>query len=196
MRTSAERIRRTAAWALSLMLWCGVAAPVQASDRDKAGALHQGLSGMVEARRVLNEHVAAAAALSRRLQAQREALRAEIARERQAQGIGTFPQALRVERIGCNLRLVQRIDGYIERIERRIGYFRTLEHTLEFNRRSARDELLALKTLEDRDISEPISRIQSVLDEVARETAKPLFNAADPPSRSLELVWNELARTP
>ncbi len=196
MRISAERIRRTAAWALSLMVWCGVAAPVQASDRPKVEALQRGLSHMAEARRVLSEQVASAAALSQRLHAQRSELQVEIARERRVQGVGSFPQALRVERIGYNLRLVQRIDGYLERIERRIGYFRTLDHALEFNMRGAQDELLALNTLEDRDIAELTSRIQSVLDEVARETTKPLFNASDPPSRTLELVWNELPRTP
>lgn len=196
MRMSAERIRRTAAWALVLILWCAGLGSVLAADRLKAETLQHALAGMGESRRTLSEQAGAAAALSHRLQALSRQLQAEIARERQLQGIGSFPQALQVERIGYNLRLVQRIDGYLERIERRIGHFRALDHALEFNMRGAQDELLALKTLEDRDISELASRIQSVLNEVARETAKPLLNASDPPSRSLELVWNELARTP
>jgi hypothetical protein len=196
MRIDAERIRRAAAWALCLMAVCGVAAPVQASDPLKVEALKRGLADMVEARRLLSEKAAAGAELSRRLQSHRGELRAEIVRERQLQGIGSFSKALQVERIGYNLRLIQRIDGYLERIERRIGHFRSLDHALEFNMRSAQDELLALATLEDRDIAQPVSRIRSLLNEVAREAAQPLFNAADPPSGTVEAVWNGLWRPP
>lgn len=196
MRIGVERIRWAAAWALCLVAVCGAVAPVQASDPLKAEALKRGLSEMAEARSALSGQAAAGAELSRRLQSHREELRAEIARERQRQGVESFSQALQAERIGYNLRLIQRIDGYLERIERRIGCFRTLAHALEFNMRSAQDELLALATLEDRDIAQPISRIQSVLNEVAREAAKPLFNAAEPPSRTLEAVWNGLWRSP
>jgi hypothetical protein len=192
MRAGGGRVGRTAAWLVALVLCCGAGTAAQAFDRSKTEALEQAASGMAEALRSLEERSAAAAGLGRRLKAHRDLLRAEIARERQRLGVESYPQALRVERIGYNLRLIQRIDGYLAAIERRIGHIRALEHTLDFTRRSAQDELRLLKTLEDRDISELASRVGSVLEEVVRETTRPLLDAADAPSASLERVWSGL----
>jgi hypothetical protein len=186
-----------AAWGLALVLMCGPWwTGVRAAGTPKEDTLKQALSDMSGARRALAERGAAAAELRGRLHDRCEGLRAEIAQERQTHAITSFLQAARVERIGYNLRLVQRIYGYLERIDRRIEVFQAADHALAYAMRRARDDLLMVKILADTDSSGLLRQIESVLNEAARETGKPLFNASEPPSRTLESVWIELSRTP
>jgi hypothetical protein len=192
----ANRLGAAAAWALALLIVCAVGTGARASDRPKADALKHALSEMTAARRTLAERGAEASELRARLHARVEQLRFEIAQERQQNAIGQFPQALRVERIGYNLRLAQRLYGYLERIDRRIDDFRAADQTLEFTMRRAHDDLLMVKVLEDSEISGLLSQVESVLNAAVLETKKPLLNASDPPTRGLESFWIELSRTP
>ncbi|MCU0558877.1 MAG: hypothetical protein MUD16_01610 [Desulfobacterales bacterium] len=196
--TPAGGKRLAAVAVMSLLAWlmAGAAAVVCASDRPKAETLGYLISEMATARKGLAERGAAAGELRHRLHACVRELRSEIDRERQQHAVGQFQQALRVERIGNNLRLVQRLYGYLERIDRRIDYLRVADHTLEYTMRRAQDDLRMVRVLEDSEISGLLSQVEAVLSEAARETATPLFNASDPPSRSLESVWNDLTRTP
>ncbi len=192
----AHRLGVVAVWGLAVMLMCGATAEARASDIPKAGTLKQTLSDMTSARRALAERGAAAAELRNRLYAHLKGLRAEIAQERQRNAIGSFQQAVRVERIGYNLRLAQRLYGYLERIDRRIDYFRVADQTLEYTMRRAHDDLLMVEVLEDSEISGLLAQVESLLNEVAFETQPPLFNASEPPLRTLESVWSELTQNP
>lgn len=191
-----HRLGRVAVWGLAAMLMCAAAAATRAADMPKADALKQALSEMSSARRALAERGAAAAELRTRLQAHLEELRSEIVQERRQNAVGSFQQAVRVERIGYNLRLAQRLYGYLEGIDRRIDYFRAADHTLEFTLRRTHDELLMVKVLENSEISGVLAQIESLLSEVALETQQPLFNASESPSRTLESLWSEFARSP
>lgn len=192
-----EGDKRLAAVAvMSLLVWLIGAATTEicASDRPKVETLRLVLSEMAAARRALAERGAAAGELRNRLHGHVLELRSEIARERQQNAVGQFQQSFRVERIGYNLRLAQRLYGYLEGIDRRIDYFRVADHTLEFTMRRAQDDLLMVRVLEDSEISGLLSQVEAVLSEVALETGKPLFNASEPPARSLDSVWNDLTR--
>lgn len=192
----ANRLGTAAAWGLALLIVCAVAAGARASDSPQVDALKHALSEMTAARRALAERGIEASELRARLHARLEQLRSEIAHERQQNAVGQFPQALRLERIGYNLHLAQRLCGYLEHIDRRIDDFRTADHTLEFTMRRAHDELLMVKVLENSEISGVLSQVESVLNAAVLETKKPLLKASDPPARSLESVWIELTRTP
>ncbi|MFO7706816.1 MAG: hypothetical protein R6V84_01500 [Desulfobacterales bacterium] len=192
----ARRRGAFAAWGLAVVLVGWAAAGAWASDMPKAEALKHTLADMTAARRALAERGAAAAELGDRLRAHLAALRSEIDRERRENAPGSLQQALRVERIGYNLRLAQRLSNYLEQVERRIDSLRAAGHTLEYTARRAQDELLMVKVLADAEISGLLAQAESALNEAALQTRSPLLNAAEPPSRTLESFWNELSRAP
>ncbi|MCU0602313.1 MAG: hypothetical protein MUC33_06600 [Desulfobacterales bacterium] len=168
--------------------WCAGAA----ADAGKAQELNRALADIGAAEQMLRQKAAMAEDARRMLRQQAEELKAEIQQERRRTNVAAFQQALQVCRIDYNLRLVQRLFGYMERLEDRIGYFRTAVHALDFHRRQIRDDLLILKTLNDADISGLMRQLAADLNGFTAQAEKPLLTASASGLRPLEAIWSDI----
>jgi hypothetical protein len=165
-----------------------------ADDAGKTATLNRTLSEIAELSRSINERMDEASALLDRLNEQCELLKNEINQERERRGITSFRQAVQVSRIDYNLRLMQQLSAYIERLNGSVEYFRGANQLLNFYARQARDDLLLLKTLQDADISGLMNKIGAAKNEFEIVLNKPLFVASEPYPRSTEIIWNDIIR--
>jgi hypothetical protein len=165
-----------------------------ADDAGKTATLNRTLSEIAELGRSINERLDEACTLLDRLNEQRELLKNEINQERERRGINSFQQAVQISRIDYNLRLMQQLSAYIERLNGSVEYFRGANQLLNFYARQARDDLLMLKTLQDADISGLMNKISAAKIEFEMMLNKPLFVASEPYPRSMEMIWNDILK--
>jgi hypothetical protein len=165
-----------------------------ADDTGKTATLNRTLSDMAELSRSINQRIEVVCALIDRLNEQRELLTHEINQERERHGIASFRQAVQINRIDYNLKLIQQLSAYIERLHGSAEYFRGANQLLNFYARQARDDLLMLKTLQDADISGLMNKFAAAKNEFEMVLNKPLFDASGPYPRSLEMTWNDTLR--
>ena len=165
-----------------------------ADDAGKTATLNRTLSEIAELSRSINERIDEACALLARLNEQRELLTDEINKERERHGITSFRQAVQINRIDYNLRLLQRLSAYIGRLHGSVEYFRGANQLLNFYARQARDDLRMLKTLQDADISGLMNKISAAKNEFELMLNKPLFVASEPYPRSMEMIWNDILK--
>lgn len=168
-------------------VWCaGIAA-----DDGKAQELNLALQNIGAAEQMIRQKAAQAESVRRMLRQQADELKSEIRQERRRTGVAAFRPALQVDRIDYNLRLIQRLFGYIDRLEDRIGYFRSAAQALDFYRRQIRDDMLILQTLNDADTAGLMHQLASELDGFRDQAEKPLLTAAPCALRPLESIWND-----
>jgi hypothetical protein len=167
--------------------WAGFAAEV-----GKAQELRRALEEIGAAEQTMRQKASLAEDACRRLKLQAEEFSAEIREERRRANIASYPQALQVSRIDFNLRLLQRLGGYTDRLEERIRFFRSALHALEFYRRQIRDDMLILRTLSDADTAGLLRQLAADLKGFNAQAKKPMLTAATAGLRPLESIWNEM----
>lgn len=165
-----------------------------ADDAGKTETLNHALSEIAELARSINARIEEASALLDKLNEQRELLKNEINQERSLHDITSFRQAVQIKRIDYNLRLMQQLTAYIERLNGSVEYFRGANQLLNFYARQARDDLLMLKALQDADISGLMNKITASKAEFEMVLNKPFFNASEPTTWSIEMIWNDIIK--
>jgi len=105
----------------TLGAWCAGAA----ADAGKAQELNRALADIGAAEQMLRQRGPRAKRRAGCSDSRPMSSRPKSSRSGGAPNVSAFQQALQVSRIDFNLRLVQRLFGYMERLEERIGYFRT-----------------------------------------------------------------------
>ncbi len=165
-----------------------------ADDTGKTETLNRALSDIAELARSINARIEEASALLDKLNEQRELLRKEINQEVRRQDISSFRQAVQIKHIDYNLRLMQQLTAYIQRLNGSVEYFRAANQLLNFYARQARDDLFMLKTLQDADISGLMNKITTSKAEFEMMLNKPLFNASEPITCSMETIWNDIIK--
>lgn len=165
-----------------------------ADDAGKTATLNRALADIAELGRIFNQRIEETCALLDRLKEQREQLKNEIHQERGRHDITSFQQAVQIDRIDYNLRLIQQLTAYIERLNGSVEYFRGANQLLNFYARQARDDLRMLKTLRDADISGLMNKIAAAKNEFEIVLNKPLFVASEPYPRTTEMIWNDIVR--
>ncbi|HSO59485.1 MAG TPA: hypothetical protein VLR50_00495 [Desulfobacterales bacterium] len=190
MSTGCAILRKPAAMAVVLVacLFGGALA----DDAGKTATLNRALSEIAELGRSIHQRIEEARVLIDHLNQHRDLLKNEIHQERGRQDISSFRQAVQIKRIDNNLKLIQQLDAYMERLNGRVEYFRGANQLLNFYARQARDELLMLKTLQDADISGLMNKIADAKNEFEMVLNKPLFVASEPYPRSTEMIWNNI----
>jgi len=172
----------------TLGVWCaGIAA-----ENGKAQELNRALAEIGAVEQMIRQRAALAEDARRMLKQQAEELKAEIHQERRRTHVAAFQQALPVNRIDYNLRLVQRLLGYVDRLDDRIWSFRSAVQALDFHRRQIGDDLLILKTLNDADISGLMCQLASDLIGFKAQAEKPLLSAPSAGLRPLETIWADI----
>jgi hypothetical protein len=180
--------------AMAVVIVACLLSSAQADDASKTATLNRTLSEIAELTRSINQRIEEAFTLLESLNEQRELLKNEIHQERGRQDITSFRQAVQINRIDYNLRLMQQLTAYIERLNGSVEYFRGANQLLNFYARQARDDLLMLKTLQDADISGLMKKIAAAKTEFEIVLNKPLFVASEPYPRSMEVIWNEIVK--
>lgn len=126
------------------------------------------------------------------LQQQLSKLRDEIITEQILFNIESHQEALQNIRIRYNLRLIQQLKAYLNRLDRRIAYFQTGKARLKFLIHQIKDDIAIIHTLKDMEIEKLLAHIDRVLDEFIPETQKQIFNAADIHLTPIERIWDEI----
>ena len=172
----------------TLGVWCaGIAA-----DDGKVQELNQALSDIGSAEQMIRQKTALAGSVRQLLRQQADELKAEIHQERRRTNVAAFQQAVQINRIDYNLRLVQRLFGYIDRLDDRIGNFRSAAHALDFYRRQIRDDMLILRTLNDADTAGLLRQLDADLNGFKSQAERPLLTASAAGLRPLETIWSDI----
>lgn len=182
-----------AAWMIGSLI--GTLGTGLAAEGGKSSELNQALADIKTTEQMINQRTAFAEDVRQRLTQQADELKAEILLERRRTSAASFPQARQISRIDYNLRLVQRLLGYIDRLDNRIGYFRSAVHTLEYYRRQIRDDMLILRTLNDADTAGLMRQLAADLDQFKSQSERPLLTASGSGTRPLESIWNEVLQS-
>ena len=162
------------------------------AEEDKAQALNRALMDMQATEQFIRQRAGVAENVRQRFLQQADDLKAEINQERRHVLVTTFPQALQISRIGYDLRLMQQLFGYIDRLKIRIGYFNSAVHSLDFYRRQIRDDMLYLQTLNDADTAGLIRQLTADLNSFKSEAEKPLLSSSGSGLRPLDTIWSDI----
>lgn len=185
-------MHRLVSAALVIGLIHGIGCAGIAADDGKAQELNRALSDIGAAEQMIRQKAALAENARQMLKQQADELKAEIHQERRRTNVAAFQHALQINRIDYNLRLVQRLSGYIDRLEDRIGNFRSAVHALDFYRRQIRDDMLTLRTLNDADTAELMRQVAADLNGFKAQAEKPLLTASTAGLRPLETIWSDI----
>ena len=157
----------------------------------KAKELSRKVSEMSSLQRRVVNQVLIAVQTREQLLKQIDELVYEINQEMVNRQIRTYSVAIKNSRIKYNLRLIQQLRGYIDRLKQREHYFRIGNETLEHLQQQVSDDLQLIRTLNDMEVDKLIYEINIVLDEYIPETQKPVFAINGIKKKPPEIIWNE-----
>ena len=177
---------------LIMGFFIGVLATGLVADDGKSQALNQVLKEIQATEQLIRRKAELAENLRLGLLQQVDDLKAEINQERRKVLITAFPQALQISRIDYDLRLLQRLFGYMERLKDCIGYLNCAIHTLDFYRRQVHDEMLFLQTLNAADTAGLMRQLADDLNSFNSQTENPLIATSNSGLRPLDTIWNDI----
>jgi hypothetical protein len=167
-----------------------------AFDGDKGSALNRALEEIKMTVQLIDARAAATEKVRGQLQAQAEALAAEIQQERLRRNTITLQQALQIDRIRYDLLVLQQARGYLMQLSERLSYLRSAANTLTVYRDQVRDDRLMLQALTDLDSSGLLRQVGEAVDEYRRQCSVPFLKAqAAYGPRDLETIWNGLVKS-
>ena len=162
------------------------------AERIKKSALEQKIFEISTLKARVIDKIDQAMEMRTDLQQQLSKLRDEIRTEQILFNIESHQEALQNIRILYNLRLIQQLKAYLNRLDRRIAYFQTGKARLKFLIHQIKDDIAIIHTLKDMEIEKLLAHIDRVLDEFIPETQKQIFNAADIHLTPIERIWDEI----
>jgi hypothetical protein len=162
---------------------------------DKSSELKLKMTEISSLQQSLADKIALAREKKDQLEQKNRELRSEVRDQKEQFKIETYQNAIANARIGYNLKLIQLLLGYIDRLDYKIEYFNTGQDMLNFYFLQAQDDLLMIKTLNDLEIDKLIAQINEVLDEYIPQTSAPLFDVNEVPLKDTRQIWNEIVKT-
>jgi len=166
-----------------------------AFDGDKASLLNQALEEIRITAQWVDAQAAATETVYRQLQAQAEALSAEIKQERLRRNVTTLQQALQIDRTRYDLLVLRQVHGYLVQLDDRLSYLRIAAGALNVYRDQIRDDHLMLQALMDLDSSGLLRQVGEAVDEYRRECSLPFLKAQTGVGhRDLETLWNGIVK--
>jgi chromosome segregation ATPase len=185
--------RHLLAIALGTLAALLMAAGVCAADPGKVAELQRALEEIRRAEQTVQRHAAQALELRSQLMQEGEGLKAEVRDEQRRHAVQTYPGALQVRRIDYNLRLLQRLNGYVEQIDARLAEFQTLMACFERHRERIRDELRMVRALRDAEIGRLLQELAVAIEDAAARCAAPLI-VLPAAQRPIESIWAEVVQ--
>jgi len=162
------------------------------ASEHKTSELHRKMAEISSLQQKLSQKISLAMQKQAQLNQRVDELEKEIKHEKEQLQIESYLKAIRNPRIEFDLKLIQLLIGYIYGINEKISSFQNEYQTLVFFQQQAQDDLRMIKTLNDLEIDELISQINSVLDEFFPELSPPFFDAHKIPMKDTEKIWNEI----
>jgi len=159
---------------------------------DKSSDLKLKMTEISSLQQSLTDKIGQAREKKDQLEQKTRELSSEVRDQKEQFNIETYQNAITHARIDYNLKLIQLLLGYIDRLHHKIEYFRTGQDTLNFYFLQAQDDLLMIKTLNDLEIDKLIAQINEVLDEYTPQTSAPLFDVNEVPLKDTRQIWNEI----
>ncbi|MDY6950841.1 MAG: hypothetical protein SWE60_04970 [Thermodesulfobacteriota bacterium] len=159
-------------------------------------SLQQKMGQLASLRQSIVEKTERGTRIRQQFKEQRQAIVEEIRKEQERMGTESYQKALQCPRIDYALKLLQRYDGYLSEIDRRLTYFETVDVQLAYLLEQAEDDMKIIETLHDMDIAALVIRIESVLDAYLPEAEKPLIRAKSLPLPQHQGVWNAIVNHP
>ena len=182
-------LNRVIAALAALMLAAGMCA----ADGGKPAELRRALEDIRRAEQTVQARAVQAEALRSHLRQEGEGLKAEIRDEQRRNGAQPYPGAVQIPRVDYNLRLLQRLNGYLEQIDARLAEFQAISVGFERHRERIRDEQRMLRTLKDAEISDLMRQLAAALEEAAARCAAPLVTLPAV-QRSTESIRADIAQ--
>jgi hypothetical protein len=180
--------RRTRTIVLAMLAALLVAVGVCAADAGKPAELQRALEDIRRAEQGVRTRISQAVDLRTRLRLEGEGLKTEIRDEQRRCAVQSYPGVLQIPRVDYNLRLLQRVGGYVEQIDARIAELQTFVACFERHREQIRDESRLLRTLKDADISFLMRQVAATVEQAAARCAAPLI-VLPAAQRPMEAVW-------
>jgi len=175
----------------SLMIYLLFCGPSYASEH-KTSELHRKMAEISSLQQKLSHKISMAMQKQEQLHQSVDELEKEIKLEKEQLQIESYLKAIQNPRIEFDLKLIQLLIGYIYGINEKISSFQNGYQTLAFFQQQAQDDLRMIETLNDMEIDELITQINSVLDTFFPELSKPVFDAQNIPMKDTEKIWNEI----
>lgn len=173
-------------------LGCVIISGPLAADESKKGILKQKLMDISALNTHVSQKISKAILVRDELKAARWEFVEEIRNEKRSKNIHSFEAAQKVTRIKFNIKLIQRINTYIQRLERKISYFKTGKKKLEFYHAQVTDEIKLIEILDDMEIRALINNVDRLINIYAPETQKPLLDAGNISFDRPVRVWNAI----
>jgi chromosome segregation ATPase len=167
--------RHLLAIALGTLAALLTAVGVCVADPGKVAELQRAMEEIRRAEQTVQRRAAQALDLRSQLRQEGEGLKAEVRDEQRRQTAQTYPGALQVRRIDYNLRLLQRLNGYVEQIDARLAEFQMLMACFERHRERIRDELRMVRALRDAEIGRLLQELAVAIEDAAGRCAAPLI---------------------
>jgi len=155
--------------------------------------LHQKIAEIETLQTSINDKIASAAEKRKELILQINELEREIRYLIADQGISSYQQAVKSDRIRYDLKLILQLTGYADKLYARIEYFQIGNETLNFYYQQIEDDLMLINTLNDLEIEQLNNRISAILKEYIPETQKHLIAIDHTESGSIQSLWNKIA---
>jgi prefoldin subunit 5 len=165
---------------------------VAGASHPKVEELNRKITEMASLQRSVTNQIDIAIQTREQLQKQIDKLVNEINQEMVSRQIDAYPAAEKIARVKYNIKLIQLLSAYIDRLNQREQYFRTGNDTLEHLQQQVNDDLQLLRTLNDMQVDELIHEINTVLDEYIPETQKAIFTVEDIRRKPPEKIWGEI----
>lgn len=157
----------------------------------KTEALERKIYEISSLRAKITDKIDQAVEMRTRLEHELAGLQGEIRSEQIRSGIISQQEALQNLRIRYNLNLIQVLQAYVKRLNKRIAYFQKGNEHLRFLSHQINDDIALINTLKDMEIDNLNDRINRVLDEFIPETQKQIFNVTHIRMLPIERVWEE-----
>ena len=181
-------------WGTLFMILICYPSDILANDI-KLSELRSKMTEILSLRERLIERQAQAFKLRGQLKEIMMELEEEIGTEKNRLKINSYQAASRSPRIDFNLKLIQKILGYISGLDKKIEYLNIGSEELRFLYRQADDDLKILETVHDIEIDNLVDQINQISKKYQGQDEKLLIDSGDfdliPPER----IWNNMKKT-
>jgi hypothetical protein len=177
-----------------LILLVFLSADVALADSPKSRKLHRKIAEIESLQKSLNDKIAFAIEKRKEIIQQSSELEREIVGLADELELYSYQRAVQLHRIRFDLKLIHRLSDYEDKLAARIKYFQNGNETLDFYSQQIHDDLKLIKTLNDFQIEQLISRIDKAIRQYLPEIQKKLIVVEELKDDAPEVIWNRLTK--
>lgn len=180
-------------WVILFMILICYPSEILANDI-KLSELRSKMTEILSLRERLIQRQAQAFRLRSQLKEIMMELEEEIGTEKNRLRINSYQAASRSPRIDFNLKLIQKILGYISGLDKKIEYLNLGSEELRFLYRQADDDLKILETVHDIEIDNLVGQINQISKKYQGQDEKLLIDGGDFDLIPPETIWNNMKK--